>query len=341
MIGFFNSFGLSREYAYKIYENFPKKAKENIKFFNFHSTKVNRDYVSNIDAVAFPILKQRLNELFCFSRRTPSDLELYHFTNQGMANFLNKKRKNQIITVHDLTPFYFERYSFLKKYFLRKIKLADKVIAISESTKKDVSKLLKVPGYKIHVIPNGVDTDVFRPLRVNKEDFILNVGTDEPRKNISNLLILFRELQRAKPNLKLLRIGGCSRASLRYIRKNNLNVIFMNNLSQGDLAKIYNKARFYLTTSLYEGFGLPLVEAMACGCPVVASSTEIHREVLGDVGFFINQQDTKESAKICLDLLNNKRKHNKKISRSLGRAKKFSWKRNASKTLKLYMEILS
>jgi glycosyltransferase involved in cell wall biosynthesis len=278
--------------------------------------------------------------------------DTYHF-----APFLFLKKFKKVITVYDITPIlYPETHKisriFMHKYFFSPIlKSSDKIISISENTKRDIIKHFKIPEDKIKVIPLAANEN-FRKLDENETSkikskyninfpFILYVGTLEPRKNIPNLLNAFYKIKKQGIAHKLVIAGGKGwkyKEIFETIEKLNLqnDVIFTGYVPDEDLPGLYNAADLFVYPSLYEGFGLPPLEAMQCGTPVITSNTSSLPEVVGDAGIMVNPHDIGELANKMYEVLTNKDLRKELSKKGIERAKLFSWKKCAEETLKVY-----
>ncbi len=262
-----------------------------------------------------------------------------------------------IITVHDVVRmcFSYEKETMPEKLGIKLdilgLKKAQHIIAVSKCTKADLVKYLNIPPRKITVIYNGVDRKVFRPVAERQYSFpsVLYVGSERPRKNLSTLLTAFSLLKRDStiPDLKLVKVGNAGRtdkfrqATLREIRRLGLesDVVFADYVSDEELAIYYSSAVALVMPSLYEGFGLPLVEAMACGCPVIASNSSSLPEVAGDTALFFPPYDSMKLAHLMHRLVAEPALRNDLIGRAFGRVAHFSWENAARATLQVYQRI--
>ncbi|ADD01944.1 glycosyl transferase group 1 [Thermoanaerobacter italicus Ab9] len=302
---------------------------------------------------------------------------IYRFiwTNTSLLNYLKKEEvdllystthhgplfyKNQIITIHDLLPIHFNYKDSLQRilqtnYFKfvlpQIIGRAKKIITISDCTKSDIIKYFNVQEEKIVKIYNGYDKNLFFPRnnarsyiygKYKIEDYILAVGASYPHKNYDNLIkAITLTLDK---NIKLIIAGGKDEYR-NYLKKlaKELNlvdkVLFINYVPQEDLPYLYSAAKCLVYPSLYEGFGLPPLEAMACGCPVITSNTSSLPEVVGDAGIMVNPHSIEELAKAIDLVLSNENLRKEMIEKGLKRAKKFSWEKTAEETLKVYEEV--
>jgi glycosyltransferase involved in cell wall biosynthesis len=266
----------------------------------------------------------------------------------------------QIVTIHDasfrITP---ERHSLPRRLFYRHIvpsimRTSDGIIAVSRSAKSDLLDVARVPQEKISVIPLGVDPhfqpvhDAYRLEYTRRKyslprDFILYVGMIEPRKNLDALVDAY--LADSLPSrFDLVLAGGLGwnysgllqkihdSGAAEYIRLPGY-------IPDADLPALYTAASAFAYPSFYEGFGLPVLEAMACGTPVVTSSVSSLPEVAGTAALFADPHDHAALASALQTLLNNQNLRTELSIRGLQRARSFTWEQTARKTLALYSRI--
>jgi glycosyltransferase involved in cell wall biosynthesis len=265
-----------------------------------------------------------------------------------------------IVTVHDLIGMVFPgNLAPLARFYWSRwlpfaVGKADRVIVDSEHTKKDVIRLLGVKPDRIKVVYLGV-SDEFRPIadrgkilnilsKYNiKGEYILHVGTLEPRKNLERLVTAFDTLKRTHhvPH-KLVLVGSKEWAYpnlLKLINKLDIakDIMFTGYMEERDLPVVYNGADIFVFPSLYEGFGLPLIEAMACGVCVVTSNTSSMPEIAGEAAVMVDPYDTAALAGAVYDLISSKEK--KALLREKGfiQAKKFNWENTAREILSEYI----
>lgn len=281
--------------------------------------------------------------------------DTYHF---GPSLFSSTYRK--VVTIFDLSPHLFPETHRLSTVMAHKfllpliLKKADCIITISNSTKNDL-KHLKVDAGKIKVIHLAAD-EKFQPLDKEKIQtfktkynlnfrFLLYIGTLEPRKNIPTLIQAFSNLKKKHVLPHKLVIAGKKgwkyKSIFELIEKLNLqdDVIFTGYVPDEDLPALYNAADLFVFPSLYEGFGLPPLEAMACGCPVITSNTSSLPEVVGDAGIMIDPYDVDGLAEAIYNVLTNMELKEDMVKKGLERAKMFSWEKTAKETLKVYEEV--
>lgn len=257
-----------------------------------------------------------------------------------------------ILTVHDLVAFFFpnthnKKATIIEKLFLKKaLKKATHVLTVSENTKHDLINKFKYEENKISVTYCAAAND-FKPLEKGslktfiKEtnlpaNFFLAVGTLEPRKNYLNLIRAFSQIHKDFPHVHLMIVGGKGwdyEEIFKLIRENYLNkkVHILGYLSTKSLINLYNLAETLVFPSYYEGFGIPPLEAMKCGCPVIASFTSSIPEVVGDAALLINPESHLEIAGAMTKILKDDHLAENLSNKGLIQAKKFSWEDSARK----------
>ncbi len=281
-------------------------------------------------------------------------LDLLHYPNQWGGGFLPRRIK-RVITVHDLTTVRLasthpRRRVLAERLFMRQaLRKADQVIAVSEHTRADLLAETALDPSRVCVIPHGVG-EQFRPdVRTPDlpgrydlpERFILTVGVLEPRKNHATLLAAVAQLHARGEPIGLViagREGWKWNDPLEDARFQHLRpwVRVCRNVPDADLPELYGRAAVFAYPSLYEGFGLPLLEAMACGTPVVASRTSSLPEVAGDAALLVDPLDAGALAGSVRVLLSDAGQRRRLIAAGLCRAREFSWRRTAEQTRAAY-----
>lgn len=293
-----------------------------------------------------------LAEAYRLARLVRSQDDVVHLPNQNFARFALGCKNPFIVTVHDLIRLCFDfsretvRERILLKLDIRGIKRASHIIAVSQHTKSDLMEYFKIPDDRTSVIYNGIDHSIFKPYKTKPPDkpYILYVGSERPRKNLIRLIEAFAILKREFPELRLVKIGVPGRTEeYRQETVSKLDslglaqdVIFTSYTSEADLARYYSSAALLAYPSLYEGFGLPPLEAMACGCPVVASNTSSLPEVMGEAGIMVNPYATNRLAQAIREVLTNSKLRDDMVAKGLKQAKKFSWERTVEQTQQVY-----
>jgi glycosyltransferase involved in cell wall biosynthesis len=298
-----------------------------------------------------------LIEGYQLSRLLGSQDGIIHLPNQNFARYGFFTKNLYIVTVHDLVRicFGFTKESISERIMLKLdawgIKRASHIIATSQTTRKDLIKYLKIPDDRISVIYNGIDHSLLKPYKVKLFDrpYILYVGSERPRKNLGRLFEAFAILRKEFPELLLVKVGVAGRTReyrQEIIRKlDSLRiaqaVIFVEYVSELDLAYYYSSAALLAYPSLYEGFGFPPLEAMACGCPAVTSDTSSLPEVVGEAGIMFNPYNTDSLVEAMRKVLTDSELRDDMVRKGLEQAKKFSWERTARETQEVYNKVAS
>ena len=330
-------------------------------FYNCHSGHQLPASLSPIPARAFPLGQYpwRLGVLACQLLRAPvADRRLgagdiYHAT----EHLLPWTARPSVMTVHDLI---FERYpqhhTLANRTFLRVamplfVRRAGAIIAVSRHTKRDLLELYRTSPHKVHVIEEGIEAR-FRPTETEevrlamerhaiRKPYLLMVGTLEPRKNHA---LAFEALARLKaagwPHSLVVagRRGWLFDSVQSNVERLQLetDVIFTGRVPDADLPALYSGADCLLMPSLYEGFGIPVLEAMACGTPVVCSKVSSLPEVAGPAARYIESLTGEGLAEAVLDVLQNPQMAEQMRTEGLKRAARFSWRDAARQTVEVY-----
>jgi glycosyltransferase involved in cell wall biosynthesis len=284
-------------------------------------------------------------------------IDIFHFSDPLI--FVEGSYKS-IVTLHDLSVLYNSDWAkkttvdFYRKNIKNILSKASKIIAVSNFTKNDAIKTLNIDEKKITVVYEGVDSGFYPNLdknylkeKFNLENYILYVGALSPRKNTIGLLDAYSRLNielRKKYNLVLV---GVPRDGIFFDKLNkvikelkiNDQVKQFNKITNNDLPKIYSGAKFFIYPSFFEGFGLPILESLSCGVPVITSNTSSLPEVAGSAGVLVNPENIEEM-KLAMEkmLLDGKLYQNIKDKCS-DQAGKFKWQKTAKETMAVYEEV--
>ncbi len=271
-----------------------------------------------------------------------------------------------VVTVHDVIQFVLPEYAWRKisrAYFglvSAGARRANAIITVSECSKRDIVKLLGVPPQRIHVIGNAVDDSLY-PVRdawllagVRERyrigpRFILYFGGFDLRKNVPRLIEAYARLPASVRKEYQLVIAGRNQHlghplfpdPRRTVDRLGLegSVIFTGQIREQDKAPLYSAATVFAFPSLYEGFGMPVLEAMACGTPVVTSNSSALPEVVGDAGLLVNPYDVDEICRGLCELLEDQGRREDLARRGLERARLFTWRQVAEQTLRVYRTV--
>ena len=279
--------------------------------------------------------------------------DVYH--EAGYFPFKAAENVKTVFTVHDISlktlPDFHpkERVRFFNKYFEKSLQFADVIITPSEFTKNELSKIYPESTLSVHPVPLGYDPDVFCPQEKNEiescrkkyqipEKYILFVGTSDPRKNIETIV---RAMAYLPASVKLVCTGwaGWDQSSRQDAEMVKNRVLLTGYVSDKKLSCLYSGAQAFVYPSVYEGFGLPVLEAMACGCPVVCANRASLPEVAGDAALYCAPDDPECFGEGLNKLFSDVGLCGKMRMKSIAQAEKFSWAKTAEKTIKVFNDI--
>lgn len=306
------------------------------------------------------LVRSTLQELdgYRYQHRVQGNIKkdnIKHLTSQELGYLLHHiPPEKTIINCHDLIPWVYDQDRSQRwRSNLMGMKRAGKIITVSQFSKEEITSHLDYPEEDIQVIPDAVDHAHFHPQvkprnrtrwgGVESDRYLLYVGSETPRMNLEVLLEALAKLKNLIPGIKLLKIGeaqsyGAREILLKKVKDLELekDVIFLGYVAEEDLPGFYRTAEVLVYPCLYAGFGLPPLEAMASGTPVVTSNTTSLPEVVGDAGLMFNPQGVDELVTKLYEVLTYQDLRDKIVKRGLERARIFSWEESAEKTLKLY-----
>jgi glycosyltransferase involved in cell wall biosynthesis len=261
------------------------------------------------------------------------------------------KSKRLVVTIHDVA-FLTQPQSFSKffRYYYRflvpkNIQRADKILTVSKYSKGEIESYYKDAKGKIEVVSLGVD-DSFSVLTGKKKEQILYVGSMNERKNFIGVIKAFLSLER--DDVKLVMVGNFSgnftldehtQKVLQEAQKHPL-IEFRSNVSNNELIQLYNEAKLFVFPSFYEGFGLPVLEAMACGTPVVTSNISSLPEVGGDAVLYCDPYSVEDIRQKIEEVLSDATLQEQMREKGLLRAKEFSWEKSAQEHIRVFEEVL-
>ena len=298
------------------------------------------------------------------------DADLFHIidhTNGHVAYGLKKLGKSVVVTCHDLVQYVYpeilknqSRFPALSmavwQHSVRGIAAADGAIAISSNTAQDVTKWLNVEPAKVSVVLNGVDPSfrVLEPqivaewrekhIRSPEEICLLNVGSNHQRKNIETVLKVVKQLADRDVSIRLWKIGEqFTNEQQQFIEANNLaeHITFLGKPNHEELVLLYNAADILLAPSLYEGFGLTILEAMGCGTPTITSNVSSLPEVAGNAAVLVEPMDVDAIVEAVKQINNEPNYRQDLIDKGLARVKEFSWQKTAAQTADFYQQIVN
>lgn len=331
-----NLLEIDRENDYVLFMTSEDAAECNLKYSNLKIIQTDIPHYSLVEQTKLPGIIER------------EKCDLVHFLN---FNHPVKYQGKFIVTIHDLTLLFYpetaKRTNFIKhwgfKYvFKSACQKAVKIIAVSESTKKDIIKNFNVEPSKIKVIYEAADDtrtsrEILRLKAQDDKPIILYVGQYREHKNVKGLLEAYKLLKK-EINCQLVLVGNVPE-SYNYLIDRDADLrdtLRPGFVSDEELAAWYKLAKIFVFPSLHEGFGLPGLEAMAAGLPVVASNTSSLPEIYGEAALYFDPSNPKEIADKIRLVISDKQISGQLIKQGKIQAKKYSWKKTAEETLKIY-----
>lgn len=357
-------------YTYYLVKNLLKIDKKNqyVLFFDSAFMDVKEFRQKNVTIKFFPFSQYRRYLPFAYSHvlitamLVKEKLDVYH-NPAGVIPLSYRGRS--VVTVHDLAiyknPQWFPQRLISRNAFYTKvlipssIKRAEKILAVSENTKKDLVKMFKVKAKKIIVTPLGVAKEKISNQQAKKvlkrfkltQPYILYLGTIEPRKNIIMLIHAFEQLVMKNKKFKDLNLvlagargwkfqGVFKALEASYVKE---GIKYLNYVSHEEKLALISKAQCFVFPTLYEGFGLPVLEAMSLGTPVITSKVASLPEVVDDAGILINPNKEKELEEALAKILGSINLQKKIAQKGITRAKIFNWQTTAKQTLEVYQSL--
>ncbi|MBU1037357.1 glycosyltransferase family 4 protein [Patescibacteria group bacterium] len=309
----------------------------------------------NVKVYSFNYPNKLLNLSLIFVSRPALDkmiggCDLFWFPN---LNFWQvTKNCKTVISIHDLSfqriPWaYSAKMRWWHKAVKPKVKLeqADKILTVSRNSKRDLQEVYDLPVEKIEVIYPGIEENPpFNQQNFEKKyklpkEYILYLGTLEPRKNVEGVIQAFEKIN--KRDIYLIIAGGKGwlyRRIYKTVQKSKAKnrIIFLDYVNSNDRWQLYYGAKLLLWPSFYEGFGFPVVEAMSCGCPVITSANSSLPEVTEGAAFLVDPYNIQEITSAVNYLLNDEKLRQQLIAQGLRQAKKFNWQETAKKVLQTF-----
>jgi glycosyltransferase involved in cell wall biosynthesis len=361
---FFGSIGkgLGR-YTQKLIENLESVDSEN-HYFIFLRRKNwdeyqprSRNFTKVLADIPWYTLREQIQMPTIFKK---CGLDLVHFPHFNVPIAYKGKF---VVTIHDLilfryptrrastlsAPAYFLKTTVYHWVIKRAIKNSRILIAVSQHTKKDVLKNFKINPDKVVVTYEGVDA-VEKPLLDKPETvlkkygimrpYILYVGNAYPHKNLDRLILAFKEVSKKHSSLQLILAGKEDyfyKRLEKFVATSNVSgVIFPGHIAEDHLPVLYREAKLYVFPSLYEGFGLPPLEAMARNTPIVSSNASCLPEILGNAAYFFDPRGISETADAIEKVLTDNELRKKLISAGREQIKKYGWEKMAKETFEIY-----
>ncbi len=356
-------------YAYQLAKGLPlQHAIEDVKLYSSHhwlkdaksALVANQNLVRLRNTVPFKTTALKLytwqkNQLFKHKSKALVKDYILHSPNFLLMPYAGVS----VVTLHDLSFLRYpqthpvERIKLLEKQLPKSLAQADAIIAVSEFVKTEIQQVLGVAASKIHVVANGVSQrfqayneqenhNILKKHNLIGTKYLLTVATLEPRKNLNNLIDAYQMLEKkTKQHYKLVLVGSKGWLSEDLDKKiKNLvqkgEIIRLGYVADEDLPHIYAAASGFVLPSLYEGFGLPILEAMAAGIPVLTSNVSSLPEVAAKSAILVNPHDCQAIAMGMQQLIDDKIARKQMVTEGLALAQHFTWQRCVAQTIKVY-----
>lgn len=359
-------------YTYQLIRNLLELDKKNeyILLFDFHVREkdIKKFTQPNVKIKFYPFsdykkyLPGAYSEILGTATLSKENLDVLHSTSPH-SRIPTGYRGKCIVTFHDLSiykiPSCYPKISSAKEKAVYSLmaKKADKIIAISKSTKRDIEDIFKTPSEKIDVIYSGLDKRFFEESKISSQKvlekygiikkYVLFLGTLEPSKNITRLLEAFAKFkERANKQVggfdyQLVlagKRGWLSQEYLRTIKDLGLgkDVIFTGYIVGDELVPLFKNSQFFIMPSLYEGFGMTVLESFATGTPAIISRVSSLPEIAGDAAYYVNPMNTDEIAEAMLKFSQDENLRSGFRAKGIEQVKKFDWQKTARETIEIY-----
>ena len=303
----------------------------------------------NVNIVQFDAPIYSIAEQIKYKNVIPNNCDLFWMPHYNIPLFLSSQKI--LVTIHDLNHMVFfsclsPKYHYARTMINAAVKKSVHILTISNFTKSELIKYTNIDGNKIFVHSHGIDKNYFKPIRnieILKEikfkyslpnKFILYVGNIKPHKNLKILMRAYKDLLIDNDDCKLVIVGkktGFITGDKKLFKEINNssglknNVVFTGFVDENDLPCVYSLAELFVFPSLYEGYGYPPLEAMACGCPALVSKCASIPESCGDGALYFDPKKPDDLKESIIKILNNKKLIEKMKKRGLQRASEHSW----------------
>lgn len=339
-----------QKYTESLYQHLTRLcSRENFVFLQTNK----KQYIGKTKTLDLPknCITDFLFDNFLINKLTKQEnIDIFH----GPANiipFRKNKGVKYIVTIHDLSFLHYPSFqskilNFYYKHCIgRSLQNADIIIADSINTKKDIIKFYHIPKNKIQVIYLGIDNIYFKTSKMQpliKNKYFLSVITHRKRKNIHSILKILALNKNKLKNYKYVIVGPAlarHTALKNEIKKLGLitNVIWFGYAKEKELISLYQNAEFFIYPSLYEGFGIPVLEAMACKCPVITSNNSSLKEIVPNKDWLVNPNDLEDIYDRMKQMLNlSKEQRTTLIETNFHFSQKFTWDKTAKQMINIF-----
>lgn len=288
-------------------------------------------------------IMHELNKPYTCYRLKRQDYNIYHQTHFDPFGLKWIGTKPMVTTFHDINFSTLNPDPKVVKWQQESLKRADKVIAVSENTRKDVIDLFNLDPTKVSVVYHGIEpVENLNQPRLIENPYILYVGTRENHKNFDRFILAYSKLANKYKEIQIV----CTWkpfSQQEYVKFKDLGIsdrIVHFSANENEMNSLYQNALFYCFPSLYEGFGLPILEAMANHCPVVLSDTSCFPEIAAEAGLYFNPTDIDDIIDKLEQAITNTSLRETLVDKGIHRVANFSWEKSAQKHLEIYNTLL-
>lgn len=320
---------------------------------NYYYNKLVGGYDYKYESMIFEQINNMISRFITNRRIKRGDIEVFHptYTDAYFLKFLTEEKV--VITIHDLAiERYPERFSNAKEFIEQRKKLievADHIIAVSNNTKNELMDYYQIEDDRITVVYHGLPKEFGKisiHLRGLPEHYLLYVGQRGGNKNFGNFIEAFAQLKESNPDLSLLCVGGGEFSDDERKKMLDLGLerrVQQRNLNDAVLAACYKQAEAFIFPSLYEGFGIPILEAFAMRCPIILSSIGSFQEIAGDHGTYFNPEDVSDMAETIQWVIdpNNKEEVLRRVEAGSKALVEFTLKHTYNNTYKVYEKVIN
>lgn len=343
-------YGGVSKYFFEILSNLPREEWDSTVLFsnNEYYKSLNLRYLSFCPQKKIKGIYHILNELnkpYTLWRILTSDCDVIHLTHFNSPRFFDRLNKPVVVTFHDMNFSLWDKNEYLAKLQRNSVDKADKIVCVSNNTKNDLVNMWGVPDNKIQVIYHGVSSiqhAAYENGRIVEYPYILYVGQRKTFKNFNRLVRAFKNITSNNKDLKLV-CTNLPFTAEEYVLFKELDIIdrvISISASEVQMANLYYYAELFVYPSIYEGFGMPILEAMSYSCPTVIANASCFPEIAGDAAMYFDPLNIDEMTEAIKLLLNDDALKSKLIEKGLLLCNKFTWKKSAQEHRELYTKML-
>ena len=344
---FYYRYGGAPKYIMMLLKYLPREYWTTTDLFNFN-TYAHEELGMKLNKFRFRgeyKLVTELNKLYTKYRLSRQDYDVFQQTNFRTYGFKQLGNKPMVMTYHDSNLSTIDPHPEIVALQQKSIERANAIIAVSQNTKKDLLRLFNVDEKKVHVIYHGIEIPKSEELAVKKlfvYPYILFVGRRSKYKNFKNFVLAFARIHKLYPEIKVVCTSSTfNQEEYDLFKSNEVDGCFVNiNATEHEMKLLYRDALLFIFPSYYEGFGMPILEAWSCNCPVAVSDASCFPEIAKDGALYFKPDDVDGMSAVMEKLISDDNLRLDLIARGQNRVKDFSWKKTAQKHLEIYENLI-